>query len=397
MFTSISDEVSTALILILLQVVQHYTIGRYNKQLCRTSSLSGNAYISELVVQNHPRRIQEVFRMPLSTLQRLDRFFCDHTELQSSRYITTLEKIAMFMHVVGHKGSNRDIQERYQHSGSTVSHCFQKVLKACLYLHIKYVKLPSLPHRLATRISEDRKYTPYFDDCLGALDGTHIPMHILEHECRPYRNRKGWLLQNVLAACDFDIRFRFILPGWEGSAHDSRILKDAMDGKGFVVPEGKYWLVDAGYSNSNYLLTPYKSVRYHLKEQHLAQQRPRNPKELFNLRHSSLRNVIENIFGVSKKRFPCLKTAMEFSKETQVDIVYAVTALHNFIVMHPSQDEEDIYDGEDSEDEESEDVNGNQNEDETSTLLSDALLMNQKRDAIAQAMWMDYQQYLSLV
>ena len=42
-------------------------------------------------------------------------------------------------------------------------------------------------------------------------------------------------------------------------------------------------------------------------------------------------------------------------------------------------------------------MNGNQNEDETSTLPSDALLMNQKRDAIAQAMWMDYQQYLSLV
>lgn len=53
---------------------------------------------------------------------------------------------------------------------------------------------------------------------------------------------------------------------------------------------------------------------------------------------------------------------MEFPKETQVDIVYAVTALHNFIVMHPSQDEEDIYDGKVSEDEESEDVNGNQNE-----------------------------------
>lgn len=124
------------------------------------------------------------------------------------------------------------------------------------------------------------------------------------------------------------MRFRFILPGWEGSAHDSRILKGAIDGKGFVIPEGKYWLADAGY------------VRYHLKKQYLAQQRPQNPKELFNLRHFSLRNVIEHIFGVSKKRFPCLKTAMEFSKETKVDIVYAVTALHNFIVMHPPQDEE---------------------------------------------------------
>src|SRR5215471_13726721 len=35
--------------------------------------------------------------------------------------------------------------------------------------------------------------------------------------------------------------------------------------------------------------------------------RPRNEKELYNLRHASLRNVIERIFGVSKKRFKILK------------------------------------------------------------------------------------------
>ena len=62
------------------------------------------------------------------------------------------------------------------------------------------------------------------------------------------------------------MRFRFILPSREGSVHDSRILKDAIDEKGFIVPERKYWLADTGYSNSNYLLTPYKSVCYHLKE-----------------------------------------------------------------------------------------------------------------------------------
>lgn len=53
--------------------------------------------------------------------------------------------------------------------------------------------------------------------------------------------------------------------------------------------------------------------------------------------------------------------------------------------MHPSQDEEYIYDRENSEDEKLEDVNGNQNKDETTTLPSNALLINQKHDVIAQA------------
>ena len=69
-----------------------------------------------------------------------------------------------------------------------------------------------------------------------------------------------------------------------------------------------------------------------------------------------------------------------------MDIINTITALHNFIVMHPSQNEKDIYDGEDLEDEKLEDGNKNQDKDETSTLPSDSLLMNQKHDAIAQAM-----------
>ena len=74
---------------------------------------------------------------------------------------------------------------------------------------------------------------------------------------------------------------------------------------------------------------------------------------------------------------------MEFLKETIVDIVYAVTAFHNFIIMHPSQDEKNIYDEENSENKKSKNVNGNQDEDITITLLLDILFMNQKGNAIA--------------
>jgi hypothetical protein len=46
----------------------------------------------------------------------------------------------------------------------------------------------------------------------------------------------------------------------------------------------------------------YHGVRYHLKEVRQADQRPENAKELFNLQHSSLRNVIKHIFGVLKQQ-----------------------------------------------------------------------------------------------
>ena len=57
-----------------------------------------------------------------------------------------------------------------------------------------------------------------------------------------YQNRKSTLLQNVLAVCNFDMHFVYILAGWEGSAYDSRVLTDATAFRGFITPTGKYWL-----------------------------------------------------------------------------------------------------------------------------------------------------------
>jgi hypothetical protein len=80
-----------------------------------------------------------------------------------------------------------------------------------------------------------------------------------------YRNRKGFIGQNVLAACNFAMLFVYILSGWEGSASDSAIFEYARE-HDFAVPKGKYYLADAGFPLCDVLLTPYRGVRYHLKE-----------------------------------------------------------------------------------------------------------------------------------
>ena len=65
------------------------------------------------------------------------------------------------------------------------------------------------------------------------------------------------------------------------------------------------YLLDAGYMNRNRLIAPCRGVRYHLKEYSICS--PENAKELFNLRHASLRNAIERAFGVLKKRFSIIE------------------------------------------------------------------------------------------
>ena len=54
-----------------------------------------------------------------------------------------------------------------------------------------------------------------------------------------FLGRKHTTTQNVLAAVDFDLRFTYVLAGWEGSAHDARILTDALQRPdGLKVPQG---------------------------------------------------------------------------------------------------------------------------------------------------------------
>ena len=81
---------------------------------------------------------------------------------------------------------------------------------------------------------------------------------------------------------------------------------------------GKYYLVDAGYTNGPGFLAPYRSTRYHLKEWAASQQQPKTPKELFNLRHSRARNAVERTFGLWKKKWGILRNQSFFKIEDQV-------------------------------------------------------------------------------
>ena len=98
----------------------------------------------------------------------------------------------------------------------------------------------------------------------------------------------------------------------------------------FWIYVGKYYLDDAGYGNKNEILSPYRSVQYHLKE--FSDRPPENEQELFNLRHSSLRTTIERGFGVLKKRFRVLNAEPFWSFETQMKVVFACCVIHNNIM-----------------------------------------------------------------
>ncbi|KAL0435938.1 UNVERIFIED_CONTAM: hypothetical protein Sradi_0301700 [Sesamum radiatum] len=178
-------------------------------------------------------------------------------------------------------------------------------------------------------------------DCVGAMDGSLVPAWVPRADGIRYRSRKGGLAQNVLAICDFDMNFTYVYAGWEGSAADARVLDHAVshDPTFPFPPIGKYYLVDAGFTNYQCFLAPYRGTRYHLPEWRGQGRRYGTPQDMFNHAHSRLRNVIERCFGVLKKRFPILQWGMpSYLLNHQVDIVIACCTLHNFIRKFSNDD-----------------------------------------------------------
>ncbi|XP_039134177.1 uncharacterized protein LOC120271560 [Dioscorea cayenensis subsp. rotundata] len=142
--------------------------------------------------------------------------------------------------------------------------------------------------------------------------------------------------------------------------------------------------VDAGFMLRSGLITPYRGERYHLKE--YSRNPPRNPHELFNLRHASLRNSIERAFGVVKKRFPIIGSSTEphYGLETQKEIIFACCILHNYL-MGVDPDDILIAQVDNELSDEVQDEHDGTGENSEETIAGEII-----RDAIAVEMWTNY-------
>jgi hypothetical protein len=337
-----------------------------------------------------PDRMREQIGCSPDTLVDLVDWVQERSNLRGSRHMEVQEKLAIFLYICRHGCSYTVCDALFARGKGTISRSFNEVLKALKPLHKEVIKMPTSFDSMPRIIAEKKQYK-YFENCVGALDGTHIPISIPIEKQSAWRNRKGWLSQNVFAACSFDLKFQSVHAGWEGSAHDALVLKDALAKRCFLPPIGKYWLADAGFYNCDFMMTPYPRTRYHLKEWDLVDWKPENKEELFNLRHASLRNAIERIFGIFKRRFQIMKKPTELSIEQQVDLVIVLTALFNFISNREQILE--VIPGFESSDEPDQTIPTTP---APSTLKYEKESMKTLRDSLATEMWHDYQAYLAV-
>jgi hypothetical protein len=90
------------------------------KRTPRSTSLPGSIYLSELL-ESSPHRIYDVLRMQKHTFYKLCDWLEVNTSLEPSKHMLVQEQIAMFLWTINYSASNRQVMERFQHSGETVS------------------------------------------------------------------------------------------------------------------------------------------------------------------------------------------------------------------------------------------------------------------------------------
>nr|XP_048328401.1 uncharacterized protein LOC107422048 [Ziziphus jujuba var. spinosa] len=217
----------------------------------RTSMLSGQNFITELL-NGSEKTCYELFRMDKNIFLSLCTCLKQHEYLKDTKVVRVEEALAMFLIIIGHNVGMRLIADRFQHSLETVDRHFTLTLRAICRLGKELICHTNSP--LPSHIVNNPKYFPWF----------------------------------------------------EGTANDSRVFLDAItrsENKFPLPKEGEYYVVDSGFPCTMGFLPPFRGERYHLQEYHGRGRQPRRPKELFNYRHSSLRNVIERCFGVLKAQF----------------------------------------------------------------------------------------------
>ena len=75
--------------------------------------------------------------------------------------LTVEESVATFLYTIGKGVHNRDMQERFQHSGDTISHHFHAVLKAVKKMATFECRPTYDQNYVHPYIANNRKYHPF--------------------------------------------------------------------------------------------------------------------------------------------------------------------------------------------------------------------------------------------
>nr|KAJ0208373.1 hypothetical protein LSAT_V11C500286970 [Lactuca sativa] len=130
--------------------------------------------------------------MNKATIVKLFRMVDIDGKLKGSRYLQIDEQVAIFMYILAYNVKNSVAKFQFHRSGETISKNFNNVI--------------NIKPEPILETSTDKSWK-WLKGCLGAIDRTHVSIHVPEADKPRYRNQKGEITTNVLAPCTPDMQF----------------------------------------------------------------------------------------------------------------------------------------------------------------------------------------------
>jgi len=168
--------------------------------------------------------------------------------------------------------------------------------------------------------------------CVGSIDGCHIPITPPALNHTDYYNRKGWYSVVLQGIVDSNYLFRDVCVGWPGSVHDARVFSNS----GIFTKLTSEKVLDCNYlriQDKNISLFLIGDSAYPLKtflmKPFAFNTALTNQQKVFNYNLSKARIVVENAFGRLKARWRRLTKRNEMNVSNVPHIVTACCVLHN--------------------------------------------------------------------
>ncbi|XP_052481340.1 uncharacterized protein LOC128035544 [Gossypium raimondii] len=151
--------------------------------------------------------------------------------LKSSRNMLVDEQVAMFLHIISHHLKNRVIKHHFNRSGETVSRSFYSILNDVICLQdVLFKKAEPI-----TANSSDTRWK-WFKVLLMEPTSRLGFQQLINLDIE----REKVIATNMLGVCTPNMQFVYVLPAWEVSVADGRVLQDAISRRhGLKVPHSK--------------------------------------------------------------------------------------------------------------------------------------------------------------
>ena len=145
--------------------------------------------------------------------------------------ISAAESLALTSKFLSFGNSQQSMSFSYRVERQTVSIIIKETCRAIWQvLNEKYLSAPKLPEDWEN-IAEQFMQLWNFPNCIGAIDGKHIPIECPINSSSLYHNYKGFFSIVLLAISDAHYSFSFVDIGDYGSNNDSGVLESSVVGK----------------------------------------------------------------------------------------------------------------------------------------------------------------------